>query len=127
MFGLRSKALNTVLGWQALATLGIVLIAAAVAGMHGAISAALGGATSMVAGVAAGLLLQRRKAKVAGDMIVVAISVEAVRIALMLAALWLIFAIYDKVVSGSLIAAFIVTVLIFSMAFFVRENTQQSS
>lgn len=127
MFGLRSKALNTVLRWQALATLGIVLIAAAVAGMHGAISAALGGATSMVAGVAAGLLLQRRKAKVAGDMIVVAISAEAVRIALMLAALWLIFAIYDKVVSGSLIAAFIVTVLIFSMAFFVRENKQQSS
>ena len=127
MFGLHSKALNTVFWWQALATLVMVMIAAVVAGMHGAISAALGGATSMMAGVAAGLMLQRFKAKVAGDMILVAINAEGVRIALMLVSLWLIFAIYDKVVSGSLIAAFIVTVLIFSMAIFVRENKQQSS
>ena len=122
MLGLQSKALITVFWWQALATLIIVAIAGWVAGMHGAISAGLGGTTSMLAGVAAGLLLQRRKAKVAVDMVVVAISAEAVRIALMLAAMWLIFAIYDKVVAGSLIGAFIVTVLIFSMAFFVREN-----
>jgi ATP synthase protein I len=122
MLGLRNKALITVFWWQAMATLVIAAIAGWAAGTHGAISAVLGGITSMMAGVAAGLLLQRRKAKVAGDMVVVAISAEAVRIALMLAALWLIFAIYDRVVAGSLIGAFIVTVLIFSMAFFVREN-----
>lgn len=124
MFGLQSKALITVFWWQALATVAIAVIAALVVGMHGAISAALGGATSMVAGVAAGLLIQRRKAKVAGDILFAAITAEAVRIGLMLASLGLIFATYDEVVSGSLIGAFIVTVLIFSMAFFVRENKQ---
>lgn len=122
MFGLQSKALITVFWWQAVATVLVVAIAMVIAGLHGAISAALGGATSMMAGVVAGLLLQRRKSKVAGDIVVAAITAEAVRIGLMLASLWLIFATYDRVVSGSLIGAFIVTVLIFSMAFFVREN-----
>jgi ATP synthase protein I len=124
MFGLQSMALNTVFWWQALATALIVLVALVVAGVHGAVSAALGGAITMVAGVAAGLLLQRRKTKVAGEILFVAISAEAVRIGLMLGGLWVVFATYDKVVSGSLIGAFIVTVLIFSMAFFVRENKQ---
>lgn len=124
MFGLKSKALNTVFRWQAIATAVVVIVAMLVAGVHGAVSAALGGAISMVAGVAAGLLLQISQAKVAGDMLVVAISAEAVRIGLMLGGLWMVFATYDKVVSGSLIGAFIVTVLIFSMAFFVRENKQ---
>ena len=122
MFGLQSKALKTVFRWQALATAVIAVIAAIVAGMHGAISAVLGGLVAMLAGVAAGLLVQRGKAKTAGGMLVAAITAEAVRIALMLVSLWLIFLVYDKVVAGSLIGAFCVTVLIFSMAFFVREN-----
>ncbi len=127
MLGLRSKALRTVFWWQALATAVMVVIAALSAGKHGAISAALGGATSMVSGVAAGLLIQRGKAKTAGDMLFAAFTAEAVRIGLMLAFLWLIFATYAQVVAGGLIGAFIVTVPIFSMAFFVRENTQQPS
>jgi len=93
--------------------------------MHGAISAVLGGLVAMLAGVAAGLLVQRGKAKTAGGMLVAAITAEAVRIALMLAFLGLIFATYTQVVAGGLIGAFIVAVLIFSMAFFVRENAQQ--
>ena len=76
----------------------------------------------MMAGVAAGLLLQRRRTRIAGDMGVVAIIAEAVRVGLMFASLGIIFASYDKVVSGSLIGAFIVTVLIFSTAFFVRDK-----
>ena len=94
MLGLRSKALKTVLWWQALATAVIAVIAALVAGMHGAISAVLGGATTIVAGIAAGLLIQRGKARTAADMLVVAIVAEAVRIGLMLALLVLAFAAY---------------------------------
>ena len=127
MLGLRSKALRTVFWWQALATALIAVIAALAAGMHGGISAALGGLTAMVAGVAAGLLIQRGKAKTASDMLVAAITAEAVRIGVMLAFLWLIFATYKQVVPGGLIGAFLVAVLIFSMAFFVRDNTQQPS
>ena len=130
MLGLRSKALKTVFWWQALAMAVIVAIAAVSTGMHGAISAALGGATSMVAGVVAGLLIQRGnkgETRTAGNMLVAAITAEGVRIGLMLALLWLIFANYEQVIPGALIGAFVVTVLIFSMAFFVRENPQQSS
>ncbi len=122
MLGMQSKALTKVFWWQAQATATIALVAGMVAGQHGVISAALGGATSMMAGVAAGLLLQRRRTRIAGDMVVVAIIAEAVRVGLMLASLGIIFASYDKVVSGSLIGAFVVTVLIFSMAFFVRDE-----
>ena len=122
MLGMQSKALTKVFWWQAQATAAIALVAGMVAGQHGVISAALGGATSMMAGVAAGLLLQRRRTRIAGDMVVVAIIAEAVRVGLMLASLGIIFASYDKVVSGSLIGAFVVTVLIFSMAFFVRDE-----
>ena len=122
MLGMQSKALTKVFWWQAQATATIALVAGMVAGQHGVISAALGGATSMMAGVAAGLLLQRRRTRIAGDMVVVAIIAEAVRVGLMLASLGIIFASYDKVVSGSLIGAFIVTVLIFSTAFFVRDK-----
>jgi len=127
MLGLRSKALRTVFWWQALATAVIAAIAFFVAGMHGGISAVLGGLTAMVAGVAAGLLIQRGRAKTAADMLVAAITAEAVRIGVMLAFLWLIFATYKQVVPGGLIGAFLVAVLIFSMAFFVRDNTQQPS
>ena len=122
MLGTQSKALTKVFWWQAQATAAIALVAGMVAGQHGVISAALGGATSMMAGVAAGLLLQRRRTRIAGDMVVVAIIAEAVRVGLMFASLGIIFASYDKVVSGSLIGAFIVTVLIFSTAFFVRDK-----
>ena len=130
MLGLRSKALKTVFWWQALAMAVIVVIAAVSTGMHGAISAALGGGTTMVAGVVAGLLIQRGnsgKTKTAGNILVAAITAEGVRIGLMLALLWLIFSNYKQVIPGALIGAFVVTVLIFSMAFFVRENSQQSS
>ena len=122
MLGMQSKALTKVFWWQAQATAAIALVAGMIAGQHGVISAVLGGATSMMAGVAAGLLLQRRRTRIAGDMVVVAIIAEAVRVGLMLASLGIIFASYDKVVSGSLIGAFIVTVLIFSTAFFVRDK-----
>ncbi len=127
MLGLRSKALKTVLWWQALATAVIAVIAALVAGMHGAISAVLGGATTIVAGIAAGLLIQRGKARTAADMLVVAIVAEAVRIGLMLALLVLAFAAYKQVVPGGLIGAFIVTAFIFTMAILVREKTQKTS
>jgi F0F1-type ATP synthase assembly protein I len=127
MLGLRSKALRTVFWWQALATSVIAVAAALAAGVHGGISAVLGGSTAMVAGVAAGLLIQRGKAKTAPDMLIAAITAEAVRIGVMLAFLWLIFATYKQVVPGGLIGAFLVAVLIFSMAFFVRDNTQQPS
>ena len=124
MLGLKNKALVVVFRWQAMATAIVAAMAAAVSGMHGAISAILGGVITMIAGLAAGVLVERRKGKSAGEMLFAAITAEGVRIALILAGLWMVFANYKEVVSGGLIAAFITTVVIFSMAFFVRENKE---
>ena len=124
MLGLKNKALVVVFRWQAMATAIVAAMAAAVSGMHGAIAAILGGVITMIAGLAAGVLVERRKGKSAGEMLFAAITAEGVRIALILAGLWMVFANYKEVVSGGLIAAFITTVVIFSMAFFVRENKE---
>lgn len=110
-----------------MATAVIAAVAALLAGVHGGISAALGGLASMVAGVVAGLLLQAGKARTAADMVVVAIVAEVVRIVVMLAFILLVLTTYKQVVPGGLIGAFIVTVLIFSMAILVRENKQRPS
>ncbi len=130
MLRLQSKALRTVLWWQVVATAVLAGVAQWLADGHGAISAALGGLTSITAGVVAGLVMQRGGViykKTAAEMLVIAMTAEGIRIGLMMGLLWLVFVKYDKVMPGWLIGTFIVTVLIFSMAFFVRENAQQSS
>ena len=124
MLGLKNKALVIVFRWQIAVTVVVAALAAAISGTHGAISATLGGLIVLVAGVASGVLVERRKGKTAGEMLFAAIVAEGIRIGLILIGLGLVFAIYKDVVPGSLIAAFITTVLIFSMAFFVRENKE---
>ena len=47
-----SKPIRTVLRWQVMATAALTLVAGALAGGHGALSAALGGAVSIVSGLA---------------------------------------------------------------------------
>jgi ATP synthase protein I len=50
-----------------------------------------------------------------------ALRAEAVKLALALLLLWLVLANYNDAVVGALIASFVVTLLIFGMAFFVRD------
>jgi hypothetical protein len=50
-----------------------------------------------------------------------ALRAEAVKIGLALVLLWLVLANYPQVAVGILLGTFVVTMLIFSMAFFVRE------
>lgn len=50
-----------------------------------------------------------------------ALTAEAVKIGLIAMLLWLVLANYDGVVVPAFIGSFLVTVLIFAMAFFVRE------
>jgi len=126
-FGLRSRAFRIVLGLQSVATLVIAAMALLVAGVHGAVSAMLGGLVTMLAGVLAGLLIQRKSGKTAEEILFAAIMAEVVRIGFILVGLGFIFATYDKLVPGGLIGAFIITVLIFPMAIFIREDSQHSS
>ena len=115
------KPIVTVLKWQLVATLVATLAAALIAGEHAAASAAAGGAVSVVAGIAAGLVAMLGKAKSAGGVLVGALRAEAVKIGVALLLLWLVLSNYPQAAVGVLLGTFIVTMLIFSMAFFVRD------
>ena len=115
------KPILTVLKWQVAVTAVAAAAAALIAGEHGAISAAAGGAVSIAAGIAAALVAFAGRARSAGGVLVGALRAEAVKIGLALVLLWLVLSNYGQVAVGVLLGTFVVTMLIFSMAFFVRE------
>jgi ATP synthase protein I len=117
-----SRPVATVLIWQLVATAAAALGAGLLAGAHGAISAAAGGLVSMVAGLVAAFVAARGNAKSAGGVLLGALRAEGVKIALSVILLWLVFATYQDVVAIAFIASFLATMLIFAMAFFVRET-----
>jgi ATP synthase protein I len=115
--------LRTVLRWQVIATVALALLAGVLAGAHGAFSAALGGLVSVCAGLASAMVATR-KADSAGGVLVVALKAEAVKLGVIAVLLGLVLASYAEVVKAAFLGSFVATVLIFSMAFFVREHNQ---
>ena len=111
----------TVLKWQLLATAALALISGLVAGWHGAVSAFAGGVISVAAGLSAAMAASLGRARSPGGVVMGALRGEAVKLGVALLLLWLILANYAQAVVGALIASFIVTLLIFAMAFFVRD------
>ncbi len=116
-----SKPIRTVLLWQVAATAAMALAAAPAAGAHGAVSVGIGGAVGVIAGIASALVASLGKAKSAAGALVGALRAEAVRIGLALLLLWLVLANYREAAVGLLLGACVVTMLIFPMAFFVRD------
>lgn len=116
-----SKPVYTVLRWQLAATALLALAAGGLAGLHGAISAVAGGLVSIIAGLAAAFVASRGDTKSAGGLVVGALRAEGVKIGLIALLLWLVLQTYPGVVVTAFMASFIVTVLIFAMAFFVRD------
>ena len=115
------KPVLTVLKWQLLATIALVLVSAWVAGGHGAVSALAGAAISMTAGMVAALVASLGSARSPGSVLGSALRAEAVKLALGVTLVWLVLTSYSEAVVGALVASFVVTLLIFGMAFFVRE------
>lgn len=119
--GALRKPIRTVLRWQLLATAVLTLAGGILAGVDGALSAALGGAISLCAGWGSAVVASKGKAQSAGEILLGALMAEGVKIGLIVILLWLVMATYDSVVAPAFFGSFIVTVLIFGMAFFVRE------
>jgi len=115
------KPVLTVLRWQLAATAALALIAALIAGGHGAVSALAGGLISITAGLASALVASLGQAGSAGGVVLGALRAEAVKLGLAILLLWLVLLNYSQAVIGALIATFVVTLLIFAMAFFVRD------
>ena len=120
--GLLHKPVYTVLRWQLFATAALALAGGILAGVDGALSAALGGAVSMSAGWGSAVVASKGKAQFAAEVLVRALVAEGVKLGLMVLLLWLVLATYHELVAPAFFGSFIVTVLIFGMAFFVREQ-----
>jgi ATP synthase protein I len=117
------RKFRPVIGSQVLATTIIASIAAWIAGLHGAISAVLGGLISIIAGFAFVLLTARYKVRSAGEVLLVAFKAEAAKLFLAISLLWLVLALYQEVVVVGLIGSFVVSILIFSVALFAADKT----
>ena len=120
------RKFRPVIGSQVLATIIIASIAAWFAGVHGAVSAAMGGLIGVIAGLVFVLLAARsaaNKGRSAGEVLFAALKAEAAKLFLAMLLLWLVLAIYQEVVVVGLIGSFVVSILIFSMALFSGDKT----
>jgi ATP synthase protein I len=122
VLSLQSRPIRTVLGWQVVASVVCALLAGYVVGFHGALSAALGGLVSLAAGIVFAIVvsLGSKSPSLEGTLLR-ALRAEAAKIGTIVVLLGLVFATYSAVVAFALIGAFAVTVIIFSLAFFVRD------
>ena len=113
------------IGLQVLATVIAASIAAWFAGVHGVVSAALGGLIGVVAGLVFVLLAARTvesKGRSAGEVLFAALKAEAAKLFLALVLLWLVLTTYQEVVVAGLLGSFVVSILIFSMALFAGDK-----
>ena len=121
MLRIQSKPVRIVLVWQVVVTALLAAIAGLVAGFHGAASAILGGAVGFAAGLAFAMVMQSGVMQSADRAVVTALRAEAIKIGLAVLLLWLVLALYKDVVLIVFIGSFIFSILVFSMAFFVRD------
>jgi ATP synthase protein I len=120
-----SKPIRTVLRWQLIATAVLAVAAGMLAGAHGALSAALGGTISVCAGWMSAVATRGRDAS-AGGVLLTAFKAEGVKLGVLALLSWLVLRTYAEVVVAVFLGSLVATVLIFSMAFFVREHDKKS-
>ena len=118
---LSRKPYVAVLKWQALVTGGLALAAGPWAGGHGALSALLGGLVNITAGVVYAVIVLARGPVTAGRTMTTLLRAEGSKILVILAQLWIVLATYHDVVLPAFLAAFVITVLLSSVALFVRD------
>ena len=116
-----SRPIRVVLGWQIAATAALTIFAGILAGAHGAVSAALGGSVSVCAGWASAKVAMTGTADSAGGVLVNALKAEGIKFGVIVVLLALVLAFYAQAVVLALLGSFMATMLIFALAFFVRD------
>ncbi len=107
--------------WQSAAVASIAILAAALSGSQGFLSAVLGGSIGVVGVLVFGFMSQRGTAS-PHSAVRVALRAEAVKIVAIVVLLWLSFAAYRDMVVLAFISAFIVSVLLAGIAFAVSGD-----
>jgi ATP synthase protein I len=120
-----SKPIRAVIRWQFVATMVLALIAGLLVGIHGAISAMLGGLVSIAAGLVFAAMISLSENRSAWGALHAALRAEAVKIGLIVLLLYLVLATYEDVATGEFIGSFIVSVLIFGMAIVIPEQKSE--
>jgi ATP synthase protein I len=118
---LSTRPFRAVLVWQAAATIAIAVVSGLLAGVHGALSAVLGGVINLSAGAVYAFVLAIAPPRTAGATMLVLFRAEAAKIFVIIGLMWLVLSTYRDAVLPALVAAFVVTVLLFRVALFVRE------
>lgn len=122
MLRMLGRPIRTVLRWQFLTSIAATIVGGLVEGVPGALSAAIGGFISIFAGTVAGAVAAMGRTQAAWGVVVAALLAEIVKLGLMVMLLWIVLVTWDEIVVGAFIASFLVTALIFAMAFFVRDH-----
>lgn len=122
---LSNKPVVEILKWQAIATVAIAAIAGLSAGLHGALSAVLGGVVNLCATVVYAFVLrtglESRGPTPAGKGLVAMFRAEAAKILAIVVQLWFVLTQYRDLVALAFFATFIVTVLLSSVGLLARD------
>jgi len=99
-----------------------MLIAAIWIGPHGAMSALLGGLINVAAGTVFGWVAAYSRKRTPAEAMLALVRAEAAKVVLIVAQLWIVLVNYKQLVMAPFFGTFILTVIFFSMAFFVRDR-----
>jgi len=119
MLGIKNKPLVAVLKVQLFFILAITIVFGYWLGLHGAISAVLGGGINFLAGVVFGLIISGHQGFLPDEVIKTALKAEVFKITVIVFLLWMVFKFYSDVVPTVFIGVFTLTVLLHSAALFV--------
>lgn len=118
---LMSTPVRATLRWQAGATLGVALVAGVWVGIDGAISAVLGGLITVIAGIAFAIVVSIKNSPSAEATLVTMFLAEGAKIAAIILLLWVVITAYKNLVGVAFFTAFVITVLLNRVAFWVRS------
>lgn len=124
MSWIKNRPLKIVLRVQLLITLVVAVAIGIFLGLQSAISAALGGGVSVISSAAYAIIVSHHKGYTAGETIRTALRAESVKIILTVILLWVVFKFYEDLNAFAFIGTFILTVLAYSMALLVSDDTK---
>jgi F0F1-type ATP synthase assembly protein I len=114
------------MAWQIVASVAIAALAGVVAGLHGLLSALLGGGIGVM-GVLVFSLVSRRGVGSSSSAVRVALRAEGAKVLVIVVLLWLAFVAYRDMVVLAFLGAFVVSVLLSGLAFAVSGDQLNSS
>ncbi|SDY54828.1 ATP synthase subunit I [Nitrosomonas halophila] len=119
-----NKPLGAVIRWQIIYAVLVSIGCGLWMGAHGAASGFLGAFVSVFSMAAYAVVISRHRGYSASGTLRTALRAEAVKIIVIIVALWGVFAVYEDVVPIIFIGSFIVAVIISSLAIFVPETPE---